>query len=198
MIQNIDRGVYIPVVSCATRAIPKTILEIKVFLDGATVVTGLRGRIPAVNLDNGTAIQESFVLQNLDKLTEGEIRDLATPELLHAFEIQVFDTDDRILKSQRPGGLKEPVGPTIYDVLMHILKFVTRPFAVLRSLILAGEVSASHPHFAEVFEPPLRRFDLLPIAERVRKVLRPKSIPTALPVCVSGIVASSSTERKMK
>ena len=110
---------------------PQTFLEIQIIFDSSTAVAGLGRRIPAIDFDDGATIDESFVLQDLDKLTVGKIGDLSTPEALHALQIQVFDTDDRILEDERPGGLEEPIRPAIGDILVHILEYETCPFTVL-------------------------------------------------------------------
>ena len=116
---------------------PQTFLEIQIIFDSSAAVAGLGRRIPAIDFDDGATIDESFVLQDLDKLTVGKIGDLSTPEALHALQIQVFDTDDRILKSKCPGGLKEPIRPLVGNILMDVLVHKTCTLPVLGSFLLA-------------------------------------------------------------
>src|SRR6266550_3426797 len=94
--QNVFRSVAIPVVPDATLgADPLAYIKWEVFDHMLAVMTRFTGRIPTINLDEGSSIPLGFVLQLADELTPSHITDgfRQTVILDHVLDGQTLHTN---------------------------------------------------------------------------------------------------------
>ena len=81
-----------------------------------TIKAAFGGRIPSINLDNGSPIPLGFVLQLPSKLEEPNIGNRAGkgPVREHAGNVEVFDDDGAIARETRRE-LVHHIGPNVGD-----------------------------------------------------------------------------------
>lgn len=102
--------------SMAGGTFPTANIQRQFFDDMPTMEASLRGRKEPVYFVKLAACFAQLILKNADKLCESIVGYLPPPELLHRFDVQVFNTDIRVLERDIYRQLVEPVLPTVLHI----------------------------------------------------------------------------------
>lgn len=109
----------------------------------ATIATGLRRRIKTVDFVYDLSLRRCNIGKDVHELGACQVADLATPQGLHPFHVQVFKEEIIVAIRESMGELKKEVSATINNVLIEsgnsILGFlpIVRAFAFTRHSALS-------------------------------------------------------------
>src|SRR5262245_36950714 len=102
-------------------------------------MTQLRGRKPAVDMMDMAAMPERYLVQDVDKASKAQIRDLAAPERRHAAQFKVFQVDRVIPGTQLMRQLPVPVLPLVGNIGMRLGQTLPSETAMARTRLRTGK-----------------------------------------------------------
>lgn len=105
------------------------------------------------------------VLQNIAKLTKGNVPNLAAPKSVHGLDVQRFQHDDVKTVGQIMRQFEEPIPPTVVDPLMDAVEVVFGLMPVGRSFFLPGHRAAGFADLFQVGFEELRRSNLFAVGQ---------------------------------
>ena len=156
----------VPAVRHTAFTSPVTIREPQLLVDRSAPATPLRRWIVALYLSKHYTALVAHVGQDLHELTEGQIRDLAAPEHLHAFQAQIFDPDEIKRIAQIVRGLEEPIPACPGNTPMSTSKAALGGVPVARTFPLPAQSAVESANLLLPLSEELRRFNFTSIAER--------------------------------
>ena len=114
-------------------------------MNATTMTTGLTRRIEAVDGVNQLAFLVGHVFHYLEEHPEGEVTHLATPQPLHAPQVQGFKEQHIVAVGQLVGQFEEPVFASVAHPLVSERQLTLGLTTVVRPLLLAGQVAVGLP-----------------------------------------------------
>lgn len=148
---NIRGRVLVTVMGRITAiARPHAVSEGDMGIESATDAAQFCGRKPGIDMRHDRPCFRRNMMQDINKRGEAQIRDLATPERLHAAQVQRLQTDMVILLTQLVGeipveALPEMRGPTMHtgQMPLSLVAIVGTPFTLRESWRLAWAMCRS-------------------------------------------------------
>src|SRR5260370_1778484 len=139
--QNVSRGIEIPVMpDAALRADPFTHIKREVFYHMFAVMAHFAGRIPTVNLDEGSSIPLALILQLADKLAPSHIDYCfcQTVILYHILDGQTLHANHLVFVHNSCRKFVLVVSSTVLDTSMHACYFPSCFLPVLGAFLCPG------------------------------------------------------------
>ena len=102
-------------------------------------MTRFRRGSPTPRFQEGFTMFGTRPLEYQRKLTEGNIRDFASPAFLHTFKVERLYRNRIILSHKTQSQLEEPVSPLLRDFLMNTGEVAFRTIPRMGTLLLARE-----------------------------------------------------------
>src|ERR1700687_2141496 len=114
-----------------------------------TVTAALGGRVPLVNLDQGSTVPPGFILHLADELTPADITDGFRQRVVldHIFDVQALHTYDLVLAYELGRELVVIVTPSIRYLGVDCGHLLPCFGSILTHLFLLGELALSTSQF---------------------------------------------------
>ncbi len=136
-LMNVYRRVYIAVVrKFAFMANPRAHFQIHRFIPMSAVVAYRRCGLPSSDGFNALCSLLCLPSSFEHELTEGQIRNFASPEAFHALQVEVFKETDIKLSGKFKCEFPMMIGALIGNLAMLPCIVFTRPFAIVAATFL--------------------------------------------------------------
>ena len=124
-----------------------------------TIATGFRGRCPLTDLNKLALMFDALILQYLNKLVKGKIRDFSSPKPLHTLKVQRLGNDRIKSFTQVGSNLVVPVLALVGDMSIQPRKLSDTPPPIVRTFDLSADSFVECAKFFQgVFEKLWRVF----------------------------------------
>lgn len=117
------------------------------------------------------------MLDDIDELTETQITHFATPDALHAVDVQIFKKQHIIFVGQFVGSLKLPVPSLIGNLFVRLGQLVFGLFAIARPILLARQRTILGSNVIERLLEELWCDDVIFLFASREESFQPKSKP---------------------
>ena len=125
----------------------------------SAIRTRFRGSCPLSDLKELTLMFSTFILQYLNKLVKGEVRDLTSPQAFHTIKVQRLGNNGIKPFTQVGSDLVVPVFALVGDMPIQPRKLFKTPPPIVRTLYLSGKVFVECAKFFQgVFQKFWRLF----------------------------------------
>lgn len=114
---------------------------------------------------NKFTLADCNVLQNVSELAKCNVANLATPKLVHGFDVQRFQNDDVKAISEVVRQLEEPVPTLVSDLFVQSIEMGFGFLPVSRSFGLPGHCTAGFTQVFQVGFEELRRSDFFAVRQ---------------------------------
>ena len=182
--QDVDSGVFVPVVDGTAIAGPLPNIQRQGFLQNSATATQFTTRKPAVNFDHLFAVHCRLGLDSPDCGPDTSVIQAASKTVIfcHVTQSQIFDADQIEPGVKIPGKLIESVLARVGNLFMQFCQLYLLFVVPCRTLLFPGKVLLSAFHALMVFVQVARVGNSLPGGKRSQAV-DAKVNPDILPGC---------------